>query len=668
MLRSDTTHPAKPAASSDDLRGDVAVFERKVGGAADWGIWLGLVAVLSLIYGALINPYWVMAGDGETYLGIARNLAQGEGFRHNGQPVGLVPPGWPWLLALGMQVTDRFDLLKLIPAAFAVGFFATSYWVCRRYVGRALAASACLLVGVTYPTVQLSFWFFSDLPFCFFCAVAFLLAHRINEATWAEASGWWRRGGEPVLLALTMIAAVSVRWNGVLLPAIVGAILVSGERLWWPRLNFRWLTAIVTGLICLASFLVLRQVMKVDEANVDPRYPQHLVGTYEYINSYEGEYTIGLVGGRFSQLGRWFSGTLWEPLYAMRSYVRVTSNLMGWAVIFGLLVWAVRETRHRRYWLLGALCFWLPVAVTWPHPMPRYLLPTAPLLIAAAVCGLWPIARGVVWPIVAAWRVRRDATADRDAVDERSRTLGRRWALAGAIVFFAGTFFGNGLLLAMEIYVQRSTPFYEHVDGGVHRNLNDIGKYLAEHATAEEGIGVSYVRRRNGRYLERLGWAWAVNWLTDRPVQVIPGRLSVDPEAPGVGDELAAWMRARDLRWYVWQPPYHARYHFRGGGITRWWQAGADLGRIGEIWTNQPKQATAQDWQLWERHDGELHRVRVPNIENWPTRIPQLHERPRGRPYPGTLWPGGEPRYLDAEGNPKGWLQDSPTLVRPKRE
>jgi hypothetical protein len=619
----------------DLLRRPESPFPHRPGGRRDWGWFLILLGLLAGLYGLLINPYWVMAGDGETYLGIARELAQGNGFKHNGQPVGLIPPGWPILLAGGMHLTDQMWALKLIPAAMGIGFFGTCFWILRRYTTPGLATAACLTVGAAYPTVRLSFWFFSDLPFCFFFALALLLAHRIAETRVGWQPSAWRRFGEPIVLCLMVAAAVSVRWNGVLLPAILGAVLVSGQPLWRPRLDLTWATAFLAAGVGFATFFALRAVMAVDPAEVDPRYPLHLVRRYDYINQYEGAYTLELIKGRVELFGRWFAGMLWDPFWHARGTMRTLGNLLGWIALVSAAAMAAREAWHRRYWLLGGFVMWLPVAITWPHPMARYLLPLGPLLVAGAVLGVPVIARAVTWSVMGERVGRIASPGDRRSAIDGVRRLGRRVGILAGSVFFAGTILLNAPLLALEVYVQQSRPFYATTLGGAHRHLQAVGKHLATNGSDGDEIGVTYIRFRNGRYLKRLGWAWAINWLTDRPVQVIPARLSVNPLDRRRGPKLIEYMQERGIRWYVWQPPYGYYYHFPAGGWSMWLLDGRDPRRLDEVWTNQPRRLARQDWQLWELVGDELVRVEVEPVEDWPRVVPRLHENPTGPPYRG---------------------------------
>ena len=76
-----------------------------------------ILALLVAIFLALHNPYWIRHGDSEVFLSLARNIAGGQGYRFNSQPVAIVPPGWPLVLAAAMKFTTSLALLKLLPMA-----------------------------------------------------------------------------------------------------------------------------------------------------------------------------------------------------------------------------------------------------------------------------------------------------------------------------------------------------------------------------------------------------------------------------------------------------------------------------------------------------------------------------------------------------------------------
>src|SRR5437868_5483312 len=66
--------------------------------------------VLFALYLPLQNPYWVPGGDSEVYTAAARSIVLGQGFKFNGYPVGMVPPGWSYVLAGLMKISPTFLL------------------------------------------------------------------------------------------------------------------------------------------------------------------------------------------------------------------------------------------------------------------------------------------------------------------------------------------------------------------------------------------------------------------------------------------------------------------------------------------------------------------------------------------------------------------------------
>src|SRR5688572_18514557 len=100
----------------------------------DRWIFLATMGVVTVMFLLLQNPYWVPAGDSEVYIAVARSLVTGEGFRFNGQPVAMVPPGWPVALAIVMWFSPSFLVLKLFTMCCMLGALAITYWICRRWV------------------------------------------------------------------------------------------------------------------------------------------------------------------------------------------------------------------------------------------------------------------------------------------------------------------------------------------------------------------------------------------------------------------------------------------------------------------------------------------------------------------------------------------------------
>src|SRR5439155_14318727 len=134
--------------------------------SADRKIVAIIVVSLLAIYGLLQNRYWVPSGDSEVYISIARNLARGDGYKFNGQPVAMVPPGWPVVMAGVMKLTPYFLPLKLMAMSCMIGFFAIGYWIARRFVSPTKAAAVILLTSILSVVYPATYWLVSEGLFC----------------------------------------------------------------------------------------------------------------------------------------------------------------------------------------------------------------------------------------------------------------------------------------------------------------------------------------------------------------------------------------------------------------------------------------------------------------------------------------------------------------------
>ena len=356
-----------------------------------------LISTIALCYLVLYHPYWVRGGDSELYLAMARHLARGEGYRYNGQPVSLVPPGWPLLLAGGMSLTSNIALLKLILLGSILLYLGAAFHVLRRYASAGWAAAAVAIVAFCQPTWQLSIWFFSDAPFLAASWLALLLAVQAREVHESGGGGWrlgWRIGA---LLALLSVC-ISIRWNGLLWWPVLalalldtrrlGALSQDGElrlRLWPARWDRMWVAAGLCLITGLCTFLLLRQALKVDPSQIDPRYGTFESGIYD-VGSSIGEPTISTLSGGLRSLPQWISVVGWNQV----ARARTTRDLMFFVAALATIsiAWAVLRGLRQRQWLwLGAAAALLPVVLLWPHAIDRYCLPVAPFMALAVLVG-----------------------------------------------------------------------------------------------------------------------------------------------------------------------------------------------------------------------------------------------------------------------------------------
>ena len=188
---------------------------------------LGL-AVLAALSAALVLLYQSTHGikmvfmDSVTYVSVARNLLQGEGFvRWNGRLFGAVwPPGYPLLLALAswgggnpVAVAGPFNAMLHGATVFAAG-----HWLRDRIASRFLAFWGCLALACAAPLLHAATTIMSEPAFVLCVTLAFIqLDHCLARgrrrrlaaaAACAGLAALTRYAGLPLIAAGTALLAL----------------------------------------------------------------------------------------------------------------------------------------------------------------------------------------------------------------------------------------------------------------------------------------------------------------------------------------------------------------------------------------------------------------------------------------------------------------------------
>lgn len=523
-----------------------------------------LVGWMALVFGLVWNPWWIPSGDAEAFIVTARNLLDGRGYTFNGAPVAMFPPGWPIVLAGLLALTDQYLWLKTMQIACMAVFILTSYATLRRFVAPTTAGLACALAVVLWPLYPLTIWLHSD---ALFCALAGILG--LMCACWGDGrlGRWWI-----VVILLGMALAVFVRWAA--LPhAIVLAALMPGSgtdtdprRRTWPYVLPRHvLAAIGIVIVALATFVVLREALA---AKASPG-PAVMASPIRAVTNPLARLEISQevvapdllvkpedplmpplldLAHRAGKIPRWFSWTLFAPLrVADPLHVgpvpvgRIFDFAVGLLAIAMLAVAARRALRPgedgRQHFLwLGVLVFVMALGLNWPHVNNRYVVPTAPFLIAGILVGLSHLAHIKLLKIL-------------------------RWGFIAAIVAI------NGALWCVDVIICRSTsaqPFYTRWEAGIYLPLLEVGHFLDVQSVSSDGDIVASTRYEN------LNERWdyplsqrALVLMTDKQVRLVPQSMT------GAGVRKAqAWARQNGVRYYVQQNPTSPGriWHFR---VTR---------------------------------------------------------------------------------------------------
>ena len=163
------------------------------------------------------------------YFELARSIAKGTGYVFDFRPQTMVPPGFPYLLALmTMVIGSKYVVLVRSMAVFFTLALIATYEVLRLEEGRWVAGATCLLLGSSPEVFQFSTHLvFSDMPYFFTSMILLWLMIRIDSAEGGirKRTIWW------LLSGALMVVSVLMRSTGIALAGgILGWIMISAFR------------------------------------------------------------------------------------------------------------------------------------------------------------------------------------------------------------------------------------------------------------------------------------------------------------------------------------------------------------------------------------------------------------------------------------------------------
>ncbi len=561
-------------------------------------VFLLTMFALGSFYLLLQNPYWVPGGDSEVYIAIAQNLANGNGLMWNGRPVGMVPPGWPFLMVGVMKVWPTFLALKLVTLVsmwLSMGIF---YWIVRRFASPARAAGVVLVAGMLSHAYSLTFWLHSDAAFCLATAASLLLAIQISEGRHT----WWRI----TLMLLLCAVAVFIRWAGVLNFILIGAALVRGQ--WRPHIRVEWTLLVGAALVIVVTFVGTRWGMKkfapprVAYENV----PQTIdpAGTLEEpgvtsvadAGAVEGSYNISTVaasGGirgyiaRITGWGTWFSYLFWQPLRLAAGWPALwqIANLLGWLII-ALLILAAWNDVITFDWLAPAvLIYSLALCVNWTHATARYLVPLAPLIVLGMFRGA-------------------------EILLASMRGAPRRAAHIAWLHLVAAIVVVNALLYLVDVSVMQSRDFYGRYEAGLTKPLLAAAQFLNANRVGHGQAVINPMYENIGRRRLSPTGLRALTMLTGKALRTVP--QDFQKKALPRDRDFRKWIGDNYITFYLDQPivsPWRI-WHYR----VAWLQ---------ELMTGEPAIDAGAGWRIF-RCDGKSLPVRLPRPQpaEYPTRVP----------------------------------------------
>jgi hypothetical protein len=256
------------------------------------------------------------------------------------------------------------------------------------------------------------------------------------------------------------------------------------------------------------------------------------------------------------------------------------------------------------------------LAMSWPHPNARYLVPVAFLLLTSIWTGSTAIAQA--WPAM--------ATPRRPAI----------------FLFIFSYILCNGALYGIEVWAQRSRDFYATYEAGLNQDLISAGRWLSNHhVPTNEAIACieRYVNLSTSARTSKLGLR-VTTMLTGRPIITIPKRYlrglppttapsgSVaaappttqpdyifDPD-PAANPGFLAWARSNTIRYYLYQPP-----------VSPWRALHFRVAWLEERATHIPVVDTGAGWRLYKiptTGPSALRVLPLPPVGDWPLSVPGI--------------------------------------------
>jgi 4-amino-4-deoxy-L-arabinose transferase-like glycosyltransferase len=451
----------------------------------------------------------VVTTDSALYVGLARSLAAGQGYRFNQADHKLVPPGLAVLLAVPQRLVGGHPVamhatIKLFALLLLVGV----YLLTRHYLGACVGLAAVLMVGASPALLFWSHFLMTDVPFA-----ALLVWGAYLLARWQHRGG----AGRFALAAVVLAAAPLVRDLGVVLvPAVFLAVCCgrTGRPRPWAR---RLLPAALAAVLVAAPYAAWT-ARNFATPDADPALVQ-----YDEMNRFRVHLIRAPADARQGRTGSRLGGHAYHYARQTLENWAAGPTPLRWAMLLalaaaaavGLLV-SVATRRHLVVWavaLMAALILYNSLGN--PKTQPRYaavFVPFVPLLVGRGAMQLW-------W-----WLTPRRSPR---------RVGGRAAVLLG----------GCGLLLLLAAGMNsmpRMAELQWPENRGDSRTETQLARWLAGHDPSGREVLVSRSRRVAALFTGRRVWA---NHRLHRPAESLAlferlaaTRLLVDMRRPVDGE------------------------------------------------------------------------------------------------------------------------------------
>ena len=599
---------------------------------ADDRRWFALAVVGVVIALAIpFTTYWTPGGDSDFYASLARNIARGDGYLYNGLKPAISPPGWPYVLAGLMWISPSFLWLNLVQSLLLATGLAMFYPICRHMVGPRLAAAATVVTAVLHPVYPLGTWMHSEPLYLVIANAAVLAALRYARTKDERARLDWF-----LLAGLLGVLAIVVRWTGLFHWLVAAAALVSLRppgMTTLDRLTRPVARAVACSLVIGLSFLGLWESMNVTTVVASPEFvdegergktteeilagatpppsvqlttrpaeppmsleyepPKRPAGGESQVTQESLGHGAFLAGalveyvGRLANAGTWASWLLWYPTRFASGLpgANIAVAVVGWAALILFGIGVTRMPAVGRWLAAGVVAYLVTLALMWPNPNARYLVPVAPMVICGVLLGAARVARWLPIAVVAA------------------------------------VLLANLPLYAVDAWLARVPgAAAEHFEAGSVAPLVAGCELVRESGAGDRAVVVSERYINFGKVRRMRTGARAAQFVLDADLQMMPIAVPDEWWDPRLADHL--WRHGAGF--YLYQEPAEPwrLWHFR---LPRGLQ---------EMLAGEPVTVESGGWQLYQvfppgdGHDQpRLERVWLdvdPDTFEWPDRVPGL--------------------------------------------
>lgn len=331
-----------------------------------WHLLLAAACIGAIYFGGVTGRWWPTP-DSALYLGLARSLASGEGYRFNGQVCNSVTPGLPMILAgLRRAFGQGCWAPNLFMAVCGVGALALIYWGINRLSDRLTALMVTLCCAFSYTFFFNCHRILTDAPGTVLFWATFCVCLRASRGRL-----WWL----PAVAVLTA-ATVTVRAPAVLMlaPLAIGLLVQRPEK--GRRGRHLLLAGVLLG--TMLAVLALLYMLARHGAGDMPLYVR-LVSRLRPLSPW----TIGQrVGRGILELPH----AMVEMFTSQDTFVVVAAPALVCMVIGGVSLW--RRGQRVPFIVVALYVCGLSAVGAARGVRPRYLLPAQPLFAYLTIQGL----------------------------------------------------------------------------------------------------------------------------------------------------------------------------------------------------------------------------------------------------------------------------------------